>query len=167
MNNELTKEKKETLYGNKKDREGLDSLNTISIKNPLKEDFSCRYNGELYTLKTKEEKSYPLFLALHIAKKLSDLILSDEAKKIKVGVKPTDNPFNPAKVQFVNYDNPRRRIILYDLLGDKNIVEKCIKSFNFKDFIGDISEYDDYVAKAEAPEAPKSSGTTTPPPAGD
>jgi hypothetical protein len=50
------------------------------------------------------------------------------------------------------YDNPTRRIALYDILQDKTLVERCVNAFPMKEFIGEIAEYDEYVSKKEAKE---------------
>ena len=120
-------------------------LDSIRIKNPLSEDFICRFNGELYKVLAESEAYFPQFLSFHIAKYLSDLIISKEVEKVKKA--KTDNPFNPMVAQLEIYDNPKRRISLYDILGSKELVEQCLKVFPFKGFIGEMSEYDNYVDK--------------------
>jgi hypothetical protein len=53
------------------------------------------------------------------------------------------------------YDNPQRRISLFEIFGSKEKVEACVNAYPFKGFIGEISEYDEYVVKATAPKAPE------------
>ena len=120
---------------------------TTKVKNPLGEEFACRFNGEIYKIAADSEASFPTFLAFHIAKHLSDKILSKLVEKEKKA--KSDNPFNPKVGQIVIYDNPDRRISLYDILGTKELVEICINAFPFKGFIGEMSEYDNYVEKQE------------------
>ena len=126
-------------------------FDTIPVTNPTKEDFTVNYNGEPYKLPKETTKEYPLHLAYHLAKKLSDTILNKEVEKIKKKTKDGQN--NPAVSQLVIYDNPQRRIALYDILQSKDEVEACLNAFNYdlKGFIGEIKEYDDYVAKQEKP----------------
>lgn len=126
----------------------MSELDTLFVSNPTEEPFTVRFNGEQYTVPT-EGKHYPQHLAFHIAKHLSDLMLSKELIKLKMATKKSDSPYNPAVAQLQVYDNPKRRIALYDILGTKELVESCLKSYPFKDFIGQMSEYDDYVAKKE------------------
>lgn len=120
-------------------------LDTLYVTNPTSDDFTVNFNGEPYTVGAGEKKSYPEFLGFHIAKHLSDKILREEIAKIRK--KQTENPFRPQVGQLMVYDNPKRRIALYDILGDKTLVERCINAFPMKDFIGEIEEYDEYVEK--------------------
>lgn len=123
-------------------------LDVCFVSNPTGENFVVRFNGELYTV-PPEGKHFPQFLSFHIAKHLSDSLLSTELIKLKQATKKMDNPYNPAVAQLQVYDNPKRRIALYDILGTKELVQACINSYPFKDFIGDMKEYDEYVAKKE------------------
>lgn len=118
---------------------------TIKVVNPTKEEFSVRFNGEMYVLKAGEEKSYPSFLGLHIAKHLSDKILSVEAKKLKE--KNKENPYVPEASQLMIHDNPKRRMSLFDILHSTDLVEQCILSFPFNGFVGEMETYSDYVVE--------------------
>jgi len=120
-------------------------FDTTSITNPMKEDFAVNFNGERYEIGAGEEKSFPEFLAFHVAKHLSDKMLGEEIEKVKKADK--ENPFNPRVGQLLVYDNPQRRMRLYDILGSKEKVEACINAYPFKGFIGELDEYDEYVAK--------------------
>ena len=120
-------------------------LDVLRVYNPMSEDFTCRFNGELYKVPAESEAYFPYFLSFHVAKHLSDLMLSKEIEKTKKA--KSDNPFNPKVAQIEIYDNPERRIALYDILGTKELVEQCIKAFPLKGFIGEMSEYDNYVDK--------------------
>jgi hypothetical protein len=132
-------------------------LDTVSVRNPSKDDFTVRFNGEPYTVLAGETKHYPLYLSFHIAKHLSDKLLQSELLKATKGKQ--DSQFSPHVSQVMIYDTPKRRIALYDILKSKQLVEDCVKAFNFKGFIGEMSEYDDYVAqslpKATASKKPK------------
>lgn len=122
-------------------------LDTVSVHNPLDHEFQVRFNGEIYTLPANSSRQYPQFLAFHIAKHLSDSMLRPEAEKTRKSNK--ENPYNPALGQLIVYDNPKRRIALYDIFGSRELVDECIANYPFKGFIGEISEYEEYVAKAE------------------
>lgn len=127
-------------------------FDTIYVTNPLNEDFAVRFNGENYELGKKERKSFPEFLGFHVAKHLSDKMLGTEIEKLKKAEK--ENPFNPRVGQLLVYDNPKRRITLFQILGSKKLVEECISAYPFKGFIGEMSEYDEFAdGKAEAPTA--------------
>lgn len=120
-------------------------LDTIAVVNPTKEEFVVRFNGEPYRIEAGETRTWPKFLAFHVAKHLSDKIIGKDIAKVKA--QKTDSPFRPQVGQLQLYDNPTRRIALYDILNDKLLVEECIKSYPFKGFIGEMKDYDDYVAK--------------------
>lgn len=143
----------------------VSEFETIEIFNPQEEAFKVRFNGELYSIEGKTPKSYPRFLAFHIAKHLSDKLLVPEAEKRTKKQKDGD-VYNPQIAQLVIYDNSFRRITLYDILRSKAMVEECIKAFPFKGFIGDMTDYEEHVAKVEegkktkAPAAPKTETKT-------
>lgn len=122
-------------------------LDTLGILNPTKEDFEVRFNGELYKLAKGAEKAFPEFLAFHIAKHLSDKMLNVEILKIRKTA--SENPYRPQVGQLMVYDNAKRRIALYEILRNKDTVQQCIEAFNFKAFIGEMSDYDEYVAKTK------------------
>ena len=132
-------------------------LDTIEIINPLDEEFVVRYNGEPYKLASKATGFYPTFLAIHIAKHISDKMLSDKKEKLRKK-HGKENPFVPQTSTLFNYDNPERRIALYEVFRDKDLVQKAIENSNLKGFVGDMAEYDAYVAKKEAP--PKTKTTS-------
>lgn len=126
-------------------------LDSIEVYNPTDEDFTVRFNGEPYTLASHARREWAQYLALHVAKHLSDYILN---KEVAIMVKKkTDNPHQPEVGQLVLHDNPKRRIALYDILGSKEHVELCINSFPFKGFIGEMSIYDSHVEKARSKRA--------------
>lgn len=123
-------------------------MDTLFVTNPLGVPFTIRFNGEPYVVPA-EGKHYPQFLAFHIAKHLSDVPINLAIQKSQTKKDVQENPYNPAIAQMQVYDNPMRRIALYDILGSKALVQACIESYPFKSFIGEMSEYDDYVAKKE------------------
>ena len=119
-------------------------FDTIPLFNPLTEQFMVRFNGEPYILQPKETTYFPKGLAFHIAKHLSERLLAPKQLSLK---EKTGREENPLVGQLINYDNVDRRIALFDILGKVDVVESCIKACNLKGFIGNISEYDDYVSK--------------------
>ncbi len=126
---------------------------TILIKNPTTEDFSVRFNGELYKLAAGDSRAYPAFVAFHIAKHLSNKMLDVEARKLMEEFK--ENPFVPQVSVLMNHDNPSRRIALHQILLKRNLVEDCMIAVQLKSFIGDMSVYDKFIAKEEEPEIPE------------
>lgn len=124
-------------------------FDTIQVTNPLNENFEFRFNGELYTLKAKDTQEWMRALAFHCAKHLSSKLLVPEIKKLKdKRIKDKiENPFLPEVTLLTAYDNPKRRIALYKILQDKTLVQQCIDKYPFKSFVGDIGEYDSFVAK--------------------
>lgn len=116
---------------------------TITVTNPSTSEFMARFNGEPYTIGAGEEKSFPQFIGFHIAKKLSDSLLSVEAKRI--ANKDKENPYAPAASQLLMHDNPKRRIFLFQILRDVTLVEQCVNAFPLNGFIGEMSEYDEFV----------------------
>lgn len=125
-------------------------LDTIVVTNPTKDDFTVNFNGEPYFIGKSEQKAFPEFLAFHIAKHLSDKMLGEEVEKLRK--EKTDNPYRPRVGQLMVYDNPKRRIALYQIFGDKDKVESCIAAYPFKGFVGEMREYDDFVTKESAKE---------------
>lgn len=118
-------------------------FDTIPVHNPMNEDWMHRFNGEAYILKAQETKFFPVGLAFHIAKHLSEKALAPELAKIKEEKPGQEDPRVP---QLMIYDNPSRRIALYNILGTKELVETCVRNTNLKGFIGEMSVYDEYVA---------------------
>lgn len=135
-------------------------FDSIAVHNPEKGEFMVRFNGEPYTLQSGETRHWPAFLAYHVAKHLSDQILGREVLKIKKDISD-GNPYKPQHAQLMVYDNPSRRIALYDILGSKVEVENCIKAFNFKGFIGDMREYDEHVETVMQRQAKKAAKDTS------
>jgi hypothetical protein len=134
---------------------------TIEITNPTKEDFSCRFNGEMYSLHAGASRSYPRFLAFHIAKHLSNRMLQGEMDKLQKKHGET-NPFVPQIGILMNHDNPQRRAVLFDIFGSKEGVESCLAQLQFKSFVGDMSEYDAYVSKKTKKSEPAAPGSFEP-----
>ena len=127
-------------------------LSVVSITNPTSDDFSWRYNGELYTIKAFEKGSFAKPVAYHLAKHLSTKMVSDEALK-GVAKKDMDNPNAQIHVkvsQLHTYDTHERRIALYEILKDSQKVLEVIQRYPFKGFIGDMALYQSFVEKLEA-----------------
>jgi hypothetical protein len=145
-------------------------FDTIPAHNPTEEDFTVRFNGEPYTIEAGGVRQWVIAVALHYAKHFSDYILRGEFAKKRTPKAYKDNPklreHDPEKIQYLMLDNPQRRIALYRILKNKVAVEDVIKKypqFKYKEtrnefsFIGDLKEYDDFVANFENP----SRGETT------
>lgn len=128
-------------------------LDTIVVFNPLKERFEARFNGELYGIDGRSSKSFAQFVGFHVAKHLSDHILGAEVLRLKKS--SGENVFNPKIGQLTMHDNVERRVVLYDILKSKDLVERCIAAYPFKGFIGDMKLYDKHVEMAEAPKETK------------
>lgn len=130
----------------------MDNLESVSITNPTAEDFAWRYNGTLYALKAKEAKAFARPVAYHLAKHLSTKMIVADAEG-KMTKKDLENPNSALHVkasQLATYDTHERRIALFQILQDPNLVVDVIKRYPFKGFIGEMAEYEQYVAKHTA-----------------
>jgi len=130
-------------------------LDIVELQNPTKEDFVQKYNGEPYTLKAGERRTFSKHVGLHIAKHLAMKMVDSELLS-KAPKKDLDNPnsrVNIVLAQSQTHDTPLLRMQLYKILGDKTLVEYTIGSYPFKGIIGDIREYDDFVTKQEKVES--------------
>lgn len=124
-------------------------LDVLSISNPTSEDFTWNYNGEPYTIKAGETKTFSKHVAFHLAKHLSDKIIVEEnPPKLPKNASEKDKQREEAKfAQLCVFDNPKRRIALYRIIKDPIAVQDCLASYPFKAFIGDMEEYRNYVIK--------------------
>lgn len=120
-------------------------LDAVEIYNPTKEDFTWRYNGEPYTVPSKGKKSFAKYVAFHLAKHLSTKMISDMFSKEEHADR--NKVFEISQLNV--YDNPKRRITLYQILKDVLLVQEVIKAYPFKGFLGDMTEYESYVKKEE------------------
>jgi len=125
-------------------------LDTIVLENPTKSDFSHHFNGELYTIKANETKSFTQFVGFHLAKHLATKMVSDSFTK--------ENLNDPKKAVQISqqrvYDNPKLRIALYKILKDVSLVQRLIESYPYKEFLGNIEEYENFVKKSTAENSP-------------
>jgi len=128
----------------------FNEFDSIEVVNPLDEEFTVRFNGQPYKLDAEERRSFPYFLGFHIAKHLSDKMLQPDLQKIKKE-KGGNGEFNPKNAQLMVYDNPRRRMTLYEILGKEELVQACIEAFPFKAFIGEMKEWTQFLEKKNAP----------------
>ena len=118
---------------------------TIILYNPTSEDFIQRYNGEPYTIKTKETKAFAQFIGFHIAKHLATQMV-----KGTFTLKGRNDPKKTVTVtQHLVYDNPKLRIALYQILMDVELVQQVILLYPYKGFIGDMDEYKKFVENKE------------------
>lgn len=120
-------------------------LDTIALTNPTSEDFSQRFNGEIYTLEANASKSFAQFVGFHIAKHLSQKMLKDEITPKMRKERPT------LLSQRQVYDNPYLRIALFKIFSDVQLVQKLISIYPFKGFVGDMKLYEDFVAECNKP----------------
>lgn len=118
------------------------TLDTITLYNPTKEDFVWNFNNEPYNLGAQQTKSFVEPVGLHIAKHLACKIVVDSFSNEEKTKQPT------LVSQSLNYDNPKLRIALYTILKNKELVQKVINAYPFKGLVGEMKEYDQYIARA-------------------
>lgn len=136
--------------------EGLDvsklrEHDAVFITNPTSEDFTHNFNGEPYTIKAGEVKSFSKFVTFHLAKHLSTKIITKdlEAKMTKKEREDRAAPIHGKIAQLNIYDTHERRIALYRILGNKDLAQMVIAQYPFKGFIGEMSEYEEFVRKSK------------------
>ena len=137
-------------------------LDVIEITNPTSEDFTHNYNGEPYTVKAGETKILLKYIAFHLAKHLSTKVIQDKLKK-GMTKKDKENPnarIHREIAQTAVYDTPARRIALYTMLKNVDLVLDVIKVYPFKGFIGEMKDYEDFVTKTESKKKPEKVETT-------
>lgn len=123
-------------------------LDTINLINPTSKDFTQNFNGEPYTIKTGESKTFAQFVGFHIAKHLATKMVLDTFSK-----KDRNDPKKAIAIgQHTHYDNPKLRIALYKIFKDKDLVQKTILLYPYKGFIGEMDEYKNFVEKEEKSE---------------
>ena len=132
----------------------LKDHDVVTIKNPTEEDFSWKFGGEMYGIKTGEVKGFSKFVAFHLAKHLSSKMITSELEKTmtKKQRENRNDAIHYDISQLNIYDTHQRRIALYKILESKELVEKVMTSYPFKGFIGDMSLYEDFVSKSTAPQ---------------
>lgn len=86
----------------------MSEFDTRSVTNPLEEDFTHAWNGEPYTIPAGETKSFPEFLAVHLAKHLADKIMIQGGRyedKINqmTGRHTARSVGKPEKTELMNY----------------------------------------------------------------
>jgi hypothetical protein len=129
----------------------MQELEVIDITNPTSEDFSWRYNGELFTIKAGEKRGFAKSVALHLAKHLSTKMVCDEALSV-ANKKDLADPKAAIHVkvsQLNTYDTHERRIALYKILGNVDLVLQVIANYPFKGFIGEMDIYQKFVEKSQ------------------
>ena len=127
----------------------LKEHDAIFITNPTNEDFSWKFGGETYMIPAGEIKSFSKFVTFHLAKHLStQMITEDITHRMTKAEKDDRNaPVHLRIAQLVIYDTHERRMALYRLLGNKELVQTVIEAYPFKGFIGDMGVYDKFVEK--------------------
>lgn len=129
----------------------LKQHDSIVMRNPLSEDFSWKFNGEEYTIKAGEIKAFSKFVTFHLCKHLSTQMIDADARK---GMTPEaeakqSHPIHGKIAQLHIYDTSERRIALYKMLGNADLVQEVIKQYPFKGFIGDMNVYRRFVDEAK------------------
>ena len=130
-------------------------LESIEITNPTSENFSWRFNGQLYKITAGETKSFAKPVAFHLSKHLSTKMVVEEAAK-GMTKKDLENPNARIHVQIAQLstcDTHERRIALYKILKDPQKVIEVIQRYPFKGFIGEMDVYREYVEKHPQKEA--------------
>lgn len=107
------------------------------------------------TLKAGATRSYPMYVAFHLAKHLTNKMLGKEAAVLREQYK--ESVYVPQEATLMNHDNPSRRIALYDVLGNKEAVQEFFLRVPLKAFVGDMTIYDRHVAEKSTPSAPSPS----------
>lgn len=127
----------------------METLEILEITNPTSQDFTWRYNGEPYTIHSKETKGFAKPVAFHLAKHLSTHMIVEETSA-KVTKKETENPHAAVHVkiaQLSTYDTHERRIALYKIFANEDLVVQTLQRYPFKGFIGDMELYKAFVTK--------------------
>ena len=120
-------------------------LDTVMLYNPTNEDFTHNFNGEPYTVATKESKSFVKKVGFHLAKHLATKMIYDD-----VSEKDRKDPAKANQIsQRLVYDNEFLRINLYKIFKDVNLVQGVIMSYPYKGWIGDMKTYEKFVAEQE------------------
>lgn len=133
----------------------MQELEIIYITNPTSEDFSWRFNGELFTVKKGEKSGFAKPVACHLAKHLSSKMIVDEALNsvTKKEFADAKSPIHVKISQLSSYDTHERRIALYKILGDEKVVIEVLTRYPFKGFIGIMDEYQKFVESVKKPDA--------------
>lgn len=127
---------------------------SVVITNPTAEDFTRRWNGEPYEIKSNETKGFAKFIAFHLAKHLSTKMLDKDFPKKKKFLNEQER--NAEALKYSNlmlFDNPKRRIALFRILNDVKLVIGVIMAYPFKefmegDYLGYMQDYRDFVEKS-------------------
>jgi len=127
---------------------------SVVITNPTSEDFTRRWNGEPYEIKANETKGFAKFIAFHLAKHLSTKMLDGDFPKKKKFLNEQER--NTEALKYSNlmlFDNPKRRIALFKILNDVQLVMGVIMAYPFKGFmegeyLGYMQDYKDFVEKS-------------------
>lgn len=128
-----------------------EDLTSVSITNPTGEDFTWNYNGEPYTVKAGEQAAFAKPVSYHLAKHLSTTMVVGELEK-KMTKKDRETPNAAIHVKLSQlgvYDTPERRIALYQILGDPEMVMELVGRYFHKGSLGDMGVYKTHVEKQE------------------
>lgn len=128
-------------------------LESVTIYNPTTENFSKRWNGELYSVLAGETKAYASPVSFHLAKHLSTKMMESEFPWKKKYANDQERERESVRFsQLMIFDNPKRRIALFKILRDVKAVEDVVAAYPFKGFLesevaGTMEEYKDFVRK--------------------
>jgi len=132
----------------------MKELESVVITNPTSEDYTRRWNGEPYMIAAGETKGFAMPVSFHIAKHLSTQIIEKDFPKKKKFLNEQERNTEALKYSnLVLFDNPRRRIALFKILRDVQLVMEVIAAYPFKgfmegEFLGYMQDYKDYVEKS-------------------
>lgn len=139
--------------------EKLKEHDSVQVHNPTSQEFSWRFNGELYSVGSGEIAAFSKFVAFHLAKHLSTAMIVEQARADagEEELKNHRSPHHRRISQLAVYDTPERRIALHKILGNIELVVGVISAYPFKGMIGDMKIYENYLKSLEKPKAKKAS----------
>lgn len=129
----------------------LQEFDSVFLHNPTSEDFTYKFDGKPYTIKAGEIRGFSKFVSFHLAKHLSTKIVVDEAmsKMTKKQKEDRNDPAHGRIAQLANYDTHERRIALFNILGNEELVTQVCAIYPFKGFVGEMGTYQSYVEEAK------------------
>ena len=131
-----------------------EDLTAVTIINPTSEDFTWNFNGEPYTIPAGKPAAFAKPVAYHLARHLSTKMILDETKG-RLTKKQIENSRDPIHVkisQLTIYDTPERRIALYKILGNEELVMQLLMRYPYKGSIGEMDEYKQFVVNQQKKE---------------
>lgn len=132
----------------------MKEFESVLISNPTAEDFTRRWNGEPYEIKANESKGFAKFIAFHLAKHLSTQMLEKDFPRKKRFLNEQERNIEALRhANLILFDNPKRRIALFKIINDIQLVMEVIAAYPFKgfmegEFLGYMQDYKDFVEKS-------------------